>query len=218
MSLSEYFPIWNKLNENEQSMINKYAQKRTVNAGTLIHNGNDKCLGLLIIKSGQLRTFIISEDGREITLYRLFAHDTCLFSASCMMQNIQFDISIEAEKETELWILPANIFKELQESSLVKSNYANELMATRFTDVMWLIEQIMWKSLDKRLASFLIEESALEGTNLLEITHEKIANHIGSAREVITRMLRYFQSENIVKLTRGHIEILNMNKLKDICN
>ena len=93
------------------------------------------------------------------------------------------------------------------------ANYANQLMATRFTDVMWLMEQIMWKSMDKRLAAFLIEESGLEGSASLKITHEAIANHLGTAREVVTRMLKYFQTEDMVKLTRGTIELLDEEKL-----
>jgi CRP/FNR family transcriptional regulator len=79
---------------------------------------------------------------------------------------------------------------------------------------MWLMEQIMWKSFDKRLAAFLVEESNIEGTNLLKVTHEKIANHMGTAREVVTRMLRYFQGEGLVKLTRGAIEITDHDGLE----
>ena len=133
--------------------------------------------------------------GREITLYRLFDMDICLLSASCIMRSIQFEVTIEAEKilifGSSLLISIKGIMKE----SAPVANYTNELMATRFSDVMWLIEQIMWKSLDKRVASFLLEETSIEGTNELKITHETIANHLGSHREVITRMLRYFQSE-----------------------
>ena len=78
---------------------------------------------------------------------------------------------------------------------------------------MWLIEQVMWKSFDKRLAQFLIEESALEESKVLRITHEKIAAHMGSAREVVTRMLKYFQTEGLVKLSRGTIEIIDYDEL-----
>lgn len=98
------------------------------------------------------------------------------------------------------------------------ANFTSELMATRFSEVMWLIEQIMWKSLDKRVAAFLLEESAIEGTALLKITHETIANHLGTHREVITRMLRYFQSEGLVKLSRGAIEVtdpVGLSNLQD---
>ena len=101
----------------------------------------------------------------------------------------------------------------MKESAPV-ANYTNELMATRFSDVMLLIEQIMWKSLNKRVASFLLEETSIEGTNELKITHETIANHLGSHREVITRMLRYFQGEGLVKLSRGKITILDSKRLE----
>lgn len=172
------------------------------------------CIGLLLIRSGQLRAYILSDEGREITLYRLFEMDICLFSASCMMQNIQFEIIIAAEKDTEMWIIPPQIYKELMEESAPIANYTTQLMASRFSEVMWLIEQIMWQSFDKRLAAFLLEESALEETNTLKITHEKIGNHLGNAREVVTRMLRYFQNEGMVSLTRGAIEITDPKKLE----
>ena len=100
------------------------------------------------------------------------------------------------------------------EESAVVANYANQLISSRFSEVMWLMEQIMWKSFDKRLASFLLEESALENTPSLKITHEKIANHMGTAREVVTRMLRYFQGEGMVKLTRGTVELVDKKKLR----
>ena len=156
----------------------------------------------------------MSEEGREVTIYRLFDMDVCLLSASCMMQNIQFEITIEAEKDTEVWIIPTDVFMKLMDESAAVANYANQLLASRFSEAMWLMEQIMWKSFDKRLAAFLLEESALEGTPELKITHEKIANHMGTAREVVTRMLRYFQSEGIVKLSRGVIEIVDEEKLQ----
>jgi len=123
---------------------------------------------------------------------------------------------IEAERDTAFYIVPPDVFKNLMNSSAVIANYANELMATRFSEVMWLMEQIMWKSLDKRIAGFLLEESLLEGTKILKITHEQIANHLGSAREVVTRMLKYFQSEGLVRITRGTVEITDEKRLGDL--
>ena len=120
------------------------------------------------LNPGKLRTYILSDEGREITLYRLFDMDMCLLSASCIMQSIQFEVTIEAEKDTDLWIIPAEIYKDIMKESAPVANYTNELMASRFSDVMWLIEQIMWKSLDKRVASFLLEETSIEGTNELK--------------------------------------------------
>ena len=82
---------------------------RNVHKGTMIHSGSADCTGLLLIDSGQLRAYILSDTGREITLYRLFDRDICLFSASCMLRSIQFEVTIEAEKDTRLWIIPTEI-------------------------------------------------------------------------------------------------------------
>ncbi len=216
MDFQSYFPIWSKLNQAQQNRILDSLISRRVEKGTVIHNGSVDCTGLILVKSGQLRAYLLSDEGREITMYRLFDRDMCLFSASCMMHSLQFDITIEAEKDTEFWIIPAEIYKNLMEESAPAANYTNELMATRFSDVMWLIEQIMWKSLDKRVAAFLLEEAAIEGSDRLKITHEAIANHLGSHREVITRMLRYFQNEGMVKLSRGAVTLLDRNRLEKL--
>ena len=214
MDFQDYFPIWNKLTALQQNRILGSLISRKAEKGAIIHNGSMDCTGLLLIKSGLLRAYILSDEGREITIYRLFERDMCLFSASCIMRSIQFEITIEAEKNTELWVIPAEMYKSIMEESAPVANYTNELMATRFSDVMWLIEQILWKSLDKRVAAFLLEESAIEDSDELKITHEIIANHLGSHREVITRMLRYFQSEGMVRLSRGTIVLLDRKKLE----
>ena len=218
MEFENYFPVWNQLTADQKNRIQKGLITRRFEKGTIIHNGNMNCTGLLLIKSGQLRAYILSDEGREITIYRLFDRDICLFSASCIMRSIQFDVTIEAEKDTELWIIPAETYKSIMEESASVSNYTNELMATRFTDVMWLIEQIMWKSLDKRVAFFLLEEASIEESDELKLTHETIANHLGTHREVITRMLRYFQNEGMVKLSRGTVTILDKAKLEHLQN
>ena len=137
-----------------------------------------------------------------------------LLSASCVMPDMQFTVMIEAEKDSEFWSIPACLFKNLVDESLAVSNFSRNLLSSNFSELMWLMEQIMWKSIDKRLANFLLEEAQLEESNQLKITHEKIANHMGTAREVVTRMLRYFQNEGMVKLTRGAIEIVDEEKLE----
>ena len=218
MDFQNSFPIWNQLTKNQQDRLLGSLMTSRVSKGTVVHNGSADCTGLLLLKSGQLRAYILSDGGREITLYRLFDMDMCLFSASCIMRSIQFEIIIEAEKDTELWIIPADVYKNIMNESAPAANYTNELMASRFSDVMWLIEQIMWKSLDKRVAAFLLEEAAIEGTYELKITHETIANHLGSHREVITRMLRYFQNEGMVRLSRGMVAVLDEKKLRALQN
>ena len=128
-------------------------------------------------------------------------------------RNIQFDVTIQAEKDCQFWIIPPDLYRSLMEASTAVSNYTNDLISSRFSEVMWLMEQIMWKSFDKRLAQFLLEESLLESSDILRLTHEKIANHLGTAREVVTRMLRYFQSEGMVSLARGVVELTDKEKL-----
>ena len=214
MEFPAYFPIWNKLTHAQQETITGSLTSRTVKKGTVLHNGSADCTGLLLVGSGQLRAFILSEEGREMTIYRLFDRDMCLFSASCMLHSIQFDLVIEAEKDTSLWVIPSEVYKQLMEESVLVANYTNELMSTRFSEVMWLMEQVMWKSFDKRLAAFLLEEASIEGSTLLKITHEIIGNHLGNPREVVTRMLRYFQSEGLVKLSRGVVEITDEKRLR----
>lgn len=216
MEFAQYFPVWDKLTPAWQRDLAAAAVLRKVPAGTLLHNGSADCIGFLLVRTGQLRAYILSDEGREITLYRLFARDMCLLSASCILRGLQYDVAIQAEKDTELWQIPAQRYKQLMEESAPVANYTNEVMATRFSDVMWLMEQILWKSFDKRLAAFLLEESALEGSTVLKTTHEIIGHHLGSPREVVTRMLRYFQEEGLVRLSRGTVELLDPARLQTL--
>ncbi|MBE6981429.1 MAG: Crp/Fnr family transcriptional regulator [Ruminococcaceae bacterium] len=216
MDFAKYFPIWDKLTPSQQARILDVSHPLKAKAGTVLHNGSMDCLGLLLIRSGQLRVYTLSQEGREVTLYRLFEMDICLFSASCVMPNVQFEVVIEAEKYCDLWVIPSCLFKNFMDESAPVASYINSLITSRFSEVMWLMEQIMWKSFDKRLAGFLLEESQLEGSDTLKLTHEKIANHMGTAREVVTRMLRYFQGEGMVTLTRGTIQITDPKALQSL--
>jgi len=214
MQVEDFFPVWSQLEKEQKEKIMSAATERTVPKGTLLHNGSGECEGLFCIRSGQLRAFIISDEGREITIYRLADRDICLFSASCMLSGVSFEVSVEAEKDTELFVIPAGVYKGIMEKSAPLSNFTNRLMGERFSEVMWLIDEILWKGIDKRLASFLLSESAMEGSDTLVITHEKIAAHLGTAREVVTRMLRYFQSEKLVVLSRGEVGLSDRKKLE----
>ena len=216
MEFAEYLPFWKKLTSEQQERIASVIEYREVKKGTHIHDSSAECLGLVAVRNGQLRTYILSEEGREITLSRLFAYDVSLLSASCVMPDMQLNVMIEAEKDTQFWSIPACLFKNLMDESLAVATYSQNLLSGNFSELMWLMEQIMWKSFDKRLAAFLLEEIRVEENYVLQVTHEKIANHMGTAREVVTRMLRYFQSEDMVKLTRGAIEITNEEKLQQL--
>lgn len=214
--LEDTLNFWKKLNQAQRSFLKQAIVKKQFAAGELMHSTAENCSGLFLIHKGQIRAYIISESGKEITLYHLFERDVCIFSASCVMKNIAFDVNLEVEKDTQAYLIPTAAYRKLSEESLPVQVFTNQLMASRFSDVMWIMEQALFTSFDKRLANFLMERSVIEDSDTLVITHEKIANHLGTAREVVTRMLKYFQTEGIVSLNRGTIEILDQDKLNRI--
>ena len=214
--LQDTLDFWKKISTTQRDMLQQAIIKKSFAAGEAMHSNSDNCSGLFLIRSGQVRAYIISESGKEISLYRLFERDVCIFSASCMMKNIAFDIYVEVEKPTEAYLIPTSIFNKFMDESLPIQMFTNNLMASRFSEVMWIMEQALFTSFDKRLANFLLEQAQIEESDSLEITHEKIANHLGTAREVVTRMLKYFQNEGIVTVSRGTIDILDKGKLKHL--
>ena len=216
MTVEQYLPFWNQLTPIQQNLLQQAASFRTAKAGEVIHKGAEDCVGLLIVVKGRLRAYTISDEGREMTLYRLLDRDLCLFSASCMFQSIQFDVMVEAEMETQMIHIPASVYRQVMHQSAAAANYTNELLASHFSDVMWLMDQVLFKRMDSRLAAFLLEESELNQRRSLKITHETIARHLGSAREVVTRMLKYFQEEGLVTLSRGTVSIQDEKRLRDV--
>lgn len=214
MELRETFPFWDQLSASQQALITQRAVLREVPAGAVLSGAGTDCVGLLVLRSGRLRAYVLSQDGREVTLYRLTAGEICLFSASCVLGTAQMDLTVEAEQDSTVWVIPPDVFRQISHESAAATGYVNTLMARRFSEVMWLVEQVMWQSMDRRLAAFLLEESELEHTDTLRLTHEQIANHLGTAREVVTRMLRYFQSEGMVRLSRGTVAITDRRRLE----
>lgn len=216
MEIHDFFPMWDRLSEKEKKILSKKTVLKNAAARDLIYDSDETCSGLILVSFGQLRAFYVSESGREITLYRLLEGDICIMKANCIINSLQFDINISAEKDTSYFVLPPEFYKQLMDNSIEISRFTNEIMAGRMSDIVWLMEQIMWQSFDKRLASFLLEESTLDDSDTLQITHETIANHLGTAREVVTRMLKYFKSEGIIELSRGSIKIIKHEALREL--
>lgn len=218
METLTYLPFWKQITNQQQEMLIASAREFSYQKGAILHNGSLDCVGLFLVKQGQLRVYTISEEGRELTLYRLFERDICLLSASCMIRGLQFDVMVSAEEDTNVLHIPTSVYQKLMEESIIVANYTNELMASHFSEVMWLMDQIMNKKLDTRIAAFLMEESDLRQLEKLSITHEQIANHLGSVREVVTRMLKHFQDEGLIKLARGNIELLDVEGLRKLAS
>lgn len=215
-ALDENLPFWKTLSDAERTTILQGTIKFTHKKGDIVHEDRNTCTGLLMVTSGQLRIYIISETGKEITLYRLFERDVCVLSASCLIRNITFDVHIMAEKETTMLRIATDTYKEAGKSNSGVLDFTNELVSSRFSDVMWVVEQIVFMSFDKRLAMQLLELSAINESESFRITHDQIARDLGTAREVVTRMLSRFSDEGLVSLSRGGITITDRDALYDL--
>lgn len=211
----EYLPFWNTLTDKQREQVQRTARWLHAEKQAIIHSSGH-CTGFLLILTGRLRCYNTGDDGREITLYRLFPYDVCLLSASCILNGIQFAVTIQAEQETDYILIPAAVYQNLTEQSAPAAKFTNEVMASRFSEVMWLMDQILHKRMDARIAGFLIEEIRLSGLETITITHEKIAQHLGTAREVVSRCLKYLADEGIVSLSRGGITVSNMTRLEQL--
>lgn len=211
-----HFPFWEHLSEQEQESLCQNTSNSSFKKGEHIHSGDTDCNGVMILKSGHLRVFLLSDEGREITLYRMYPGDMCTLSAACVLNNIEFDVFIDAEEDSELLIINSKHFDTLLNSNIYVENFTYKLLTKRFSDVMWSMQQILFTSFDKRLARFLLDECKTVNSNKIKITHEQIAKYMGSAREVVSRMLKYFENEGFVELSRGGIKVTNEQALENL--
>ncbi len=207
-------PFWTSLTEQEKEILRKSTVIRRYEKGSFIHSSDRDCLGMLFILSGEIRTYILSDEGREITLFRLYPNDLCVLSASCVISQISFDTQMTARQDTEVLIIPPNITALLKEQNISVRCFLYEQATERFSEVMWAMQQILFKGLDQRLAAFLVEECERTNSNTVRMTHEQIARNISSAREAVARMLKQFTQDGLVELKRGEIIIKDTDGLK----
>ena len=211
----EIFPFCFNISETDKDYICQNSYTITYPKDTNIHDGNE-CSGVIFVRSGSLRLSIMSDEGNDITLYRLHQRDMCMLSASCVLQTITFDVFINAEEDSECYVISGPAFAAVSERNPSIKIFALESAVSRFSDVMWVMQQILFMSLDKRLAIFLSDESARTGSDTITLTHGQIAKYIGSAREAVSRMLKYFTNEKIVEVSRGGIKILDKKRLRKL--
>ena len=211
----ESFPFWDSITEKERTYICENSFALSYPKGTTLHDGTE-CSGVFFVRSGCLRVYIMSEDGKAVTLYRLHAGDMCMLAASCVLQAVTFDVFIDAEENSECYVVSGSAFADISEKNPDIKIFALELAVSRFSDVMWVMQQILFMSMDKRLAIFLSDESARTGSDTIALTHEQIAKYMGSAREVVSRTLKYFSNEGIVEVSRKGVRILDRKKLREL--
>lgn len=211
----EIFPFWNEISENDREYLCNNSRALTYPKGMQIHDGSE-CSGVILVRSGSLRVSMMSEDGKEITLYRLHDGELCMLSASCVLQSITFDVLVNAEENSECYVISGSAYQNVLEHNTNIKIFTLETAVSRFSDVMWVIQQILFMSMDKRLAIFLCDEAARTNNNTLNLTHEQIAKYMGSAREVVSRMLKYFANEGLVEVSRKGITLIDKNRLRKL--
>lgn len=209
------FPFWDKLSLTDKETMCRTAHQVHFKRGTNIHDGNE-CTGVILVKSGSLRLYMLSEDGKEITLYRIFPGEMCMLSASCVLETVTFDVFVDSEENSDCVVIGGCIFEDLSRRMPEVKIFALETALSRFSDIMWVMQQILFMSMDKRLAIFLIDESSKRGSDVITLTHEQIAKYMGSAREVVSRMLKYFSSEGLVEVSRGGIKLLDKKRIREL--
>ncbi len=211
----EIFPFWNRISDGDKNYICQNSQTVEYPKGTNVHDSSE-CSGVFFVRSGCLRVYIMSEEGKDITLYRLHTGDMCMLSASCVLQTITFDVFIDAEEDSECFVVSGPAFKAVSERCPDIKIFSLELAVSKFSDVMWVMQQILFMSMDRRLAIFLSDESARLNSDVISLTHEQIAKYMGSAREVVSRMLKYFSNEGIVEVSRKGVKIIDKKRLRDL--
>ena len=194
--------FYSKLTKEDKDLFNSKAIHVTYSKDDSLYFSDKNCNGFITVLSGTLRAFLTSDEGKEITLYRL--------EASCIFKNIQFNINIDALEHTEAIVFPSEYLQKLSQNNMSLNQYILDLTQSRFSEVMWIMQDIVFTSFDKRLIKY------LESFNkkVIKVTHENIANDLGTAREVVSRMLKYFEKEGMVKLSRGSITIIDLSKNK----
>ena len=209
----EIFPFWDVCSEKDKDDICQNSRALSYPRGTQIHNGED-CSGVILVRTGCLRVYMMSEQGKDITLYRLYPGDLCMLSASCVLQAITFDVFVDAEEDSECYVISGSAFSMVSERNEQIKIFSLQTALSRFSDVMWVMQQILFMSMDKRLAIFLLDETARTGGDTVFLTHEQIAKYMGSAREVVSRMLKYFSGEGLVSLSRKGVRIIDKQRLR----
>ena len=212
----ESLPFFKNLSKEEKNILYDASHIEEYKTGELIYSKYKSCTGLVLVANGQLRSFMSSLSGKEITLFKLFEKDLCILSSSCFYQNLSYDINLQAVDNSSLIIIDGKLFKDLLNQNISIQKFMLEVTQSKLSEIMWVLEQVVFFNLDYRLADYLINQYYLKNSLEINITHEAIANDLGSSREVISRVLKRFEKYNIVKVSRGCIKIINIEKLQSI--
>lgn len=189
----------------------KNASEVALNAGQCVFSQGQSASNYLFVTQGCVKVFARSGEGREVVLYRVRADEMCILTTACLLGHTNYPAEAVAETETLALVVPGPEFEHaLHESEFLRS-FVFEGLSARLAQVMQRFEQLVLESVHHRLIDFLLRHADKDG--LIEITHEILASEIGTAREVISRHLKSMENENLVKLSRGEIKIIDRDAL-----
>ena len=209
-------PFWNNLVDEERTHLLSGTVLRTYKKDSYIYGMTDACLGMIYVQRGSIRVYITNEEGREITLFHIGSRECCIMSASCVITGISLDVQLYAEEETEILAIHSGMVQKLMDSNIYVRCFAYELATKRFSDVVWVMQEILFAGFDVRMARFLLSVYEKTGEKKIQMTQEAIAKEVNSAREVVARMLKQFASDELIELNRGAILIKDFEGLKKI--
>jgi len=208
--LKTLFPFLLELPEKTYRTIINSGRYETAHIGETLMEEGRVCLGIALVMSGSIRIYKISETGREVTLYRIRPGETCVLAASCMLGGMTFPIIAEAEQETELFMIPKQTFETEFARSSVMQRFIFRQNAEKLVDIISVLDDIAFERIDKRLIRYLLANG-----DTLKTTHEKIAMELGTAREVVSRLLKDFENQGLVGLRRGSVKIKKRRQLEN---
>ena len=199
--------FWEHLTEIQKELLLRESRIVRYQAGDSIYSSVRECLGAVFILEGIMRTYLLSDEGKEVTIYRLWEGDCCILAASCVLSAITFDVEIEAQTECAALVIPAGLLAAMSRENVYMDNFMYKEAAKRFSDVVEALQQMIFLSLTQRVVSFLLDESAKTGSSSIAMTHEEIAKIIGSAREAVSRTLKQLAKTGSISLNRGEIKL-----------
>ena len=214
--LQRSFPFWDELSREQKEAMEQGIMKTICGKKTRLHFGGGECAGVQIIEKGRARVFITSPNGGDITLFRLMDGDVSILSAACMLNGMDIELDMEMETDCTVYTIPKKVYKKIYDESGAVKDYTMEMISERFSDIMWLFNQFVFSNVASRLAAALLEHRVLAESDTLPVTHEALARDAGTAREVVTRLLKQFQADGLVRLTRGKVEIIDAGRLGKI--
>lgn len=213
-SLGELVPFWEQLESDQRTYLTQRSRRMRFDAGSHVQGAGVGCAGVVFVRSGRLRAFMLSDQGREITLFHVQPGECCVLAASCILPMITFDIALDAAEDSDLLIIDSQAFGAVSQENIHAEAFTYRQATERFSDCMWVMQQVLFMGLDTRLAIWLLDELARSGSKVICATHDEIARHLGSAREAVSRMLKYFAREGLVELSRGSIELIDVKRLR----